>query len=1234
MELIVLVLIVGIIVLWVRTNELAGRIERTERDATVLGDRLAYVATRLEELATGFRVAGAPTPADTRPVLEPPTATLADQPTDQIAEPPAAPMPARPGIEAERRRQLDDEIAAAAAIAAKAAAIPQSQAPAATYWVRPGTATVRRKALAKSESHAPRPIELEPEGPSLVDQVLHKLGLTSPTEGEALSRSSIEAWLEGRMLAVVGGIALLLGAVFFLSLAFSRGWITEPMRVLIGLAAGTGLIVLGELAFTRLRGILGHVLVAVGLAIVALALLAATRLYGLVPVEWGLAGAFVAAVAAAAIAVRHDSQLVAGFGLISVLAAPPVLGASPTLVTLLFVAVTLVGTTGVALFRTWTWLPPLAFVLAAPQLASYVAGDAPIGEALIAVAGFWLVNTVAAGGEETRHATDRLRTTTVTLLLAAAAFTVWAGFTVLSGPDERWRGSFLAALALAHLALGLFFLVRHGDRHPFGLIVFATGVASLTMAVPVQFGGPPVPIAWAAEAVALAWIAVLRRHPYSAGVSLVLAVLALGHLVGIEYPAPDLAAGIARTWPFVGPEGMTYGFMMVALTVAAVVVPIRWVRAGMAVVGGMVTLYVLPFELSGTALVAGWAVLAVIATGFLVRIVAPRLAPRFVEDRTGLLGVPEPLAPGVALAVALLSRGIRPAIAAVAVLASTSAMAHLVTFEYPFAEIVDGAASVPPFIGLPGLAFVTIVAMLAAIGVLVAPRSVRLGLTALGGLVALYVFPFELSGPALAWAWAALAMAALVIQLRIVEPRLDDPRFEAGSVTAEATRIARPAVGVVGGLAFLAVLGHLVTQDFPAWKLGEAILSTFPYAGAEGLSLAAALVALAGMAWLVPVRALRLGAAGIASALLAYSVTFEIDRPHVMVAWAVLVVLSLVMVRRVTRIELLPAGALSRGFAPLAAFGDRVPYAAAAFAAVLLAVQGLWYAGVVPFVGHVLGDLAPADVPFLDVRSYALAILALTAVAAGVTWTGTIARLVGGVAGAIVVAWLLPFELRPGYAVAGWSALALGGAWLIRLVPANRLLVGLPGAALAVFGGVVTLAIVAPPDRLAVDAVTLVPGLPILTDATVALGSIAVALGLAGYLHRADSRVRWAFVAAGVTAVYLLSVGLVDVFQREVGSRSLEALQKEAQVGLSVLWSALGLLGFASGLRLHRPSIRLSGLALLGLATVKVFVVDLASLDVAYRVLSLVALGVLLLVSAFAYSRMQHPHPPASPTAA
>jgi uncharacterized membrane protein len=53
------------------------------------------------------------------------------------------------------------------------------------------------------------------------------------------------------------------------------------------------------------------------------------------------------------------------------------------------------------------------------------------------------------------------------------------------------------------------------------------------------------------------------------------------------------------------------------------------------------------------------------------------------------------------------------------------------------------------------------------------------------------------------------------------------------------------------------------------------------------------------------------------------------------------------------------------------------------------------------------------------------------------------------------------------------------------------------------------------------------------------------------------------------------------------------------------------------------PDARISGLALLTLVTAKVFVIDLAALDVAYRVLSFVALGVLLLGAAYLYRRLE-----------
>ena len=75
--------------------------------------------------------------------------------------------------------------------------------------------------------------------------------------------------------------------------------------------------------------LLGHVLTPVGLAIISISLVGATRLYDLIPVEVGLLVALLSAVAAAVIAVRANSQTVAAFGLVSVLLAPPLMGATP-----------------------------------------------------------------------------------------------------------------------------------------------------------------------------------------------------------------------------------------------------------------------------------------------------------------------------------------------------------------------------------------------------------------------------------------------------------------------------------------------------------------------------------------------------------------------------------------------------------------------------------------------------------------------------------------------------------------------------------------------------------------------------------------------------------------------------------------------------------------------------------------------------------------------------------------
>ncbi|HEX7399608.1 MAG TPA: DUF2339 domain-containing protein, partial [Candidatus Limnocylindrales bacterium] len=279
---IVLAVVFVLVLLWVKTDEVARRQERAEKDAVALEARLEKLQWKVAKLASAPTTTAVQAREAATPVVAP-------------AAPPVMPAAAPPRP----------------AAAASGPAIPLQRSapppPARRGWVA-------REEIPDPAAYGPvTSIEPTPgpRGPGLVERVLRQLDLAPSTPDGGWSRGTLEAWLEGRMLAIVGGIALLLGAIFFLSLAFSRGWITEPLRVLIGLVAGAALLVLGELSFTRLRGALGHVLVAVGLAIISLALLAATRLYHVVPVEWGLLGAFVAAVAAAAIAVRHDSQVVA-----------------------------------------------------------------------------------------------------------------------------------------------------------------------------------------------------------------------------------------------------------------------------------------------------------------------------------------------------------------------------------------------------------------------------------------------------------------------------------------------------------------------------------------------------------------------------------------------------------------------------------------------------------------------------------------------------------------------------------------------------------------------------------------------------------------------------------------------------------------------------------------------------------------------------------------------------------
>jgi hypothetical protein len=235
--------------------------------------------------------------------------------------------------------------------------------------------------------------------------------------------------------------------------------------------------------------------------------------------------------------------------------------------------------------------------------------------------------------------------------------------------------------------------------------------------------------------------------------------------------------------------------------------------------------------------------------------------------------------------------------------------------------------------------------------------------------------------------------------------------------------------------------------------------------------------------------------------------------------------------------------------------------------------------------------------------------------AEAVTWRATAVVLAAG-----TVAFLLPFEVQPAAVVIGWCLLSAAVLGVARVIVPHRAVAraadGLGGLAIALW-----ILTVLPPTALLAGTD---PQTPVLNGGTVA-GVAVIALLLVRRWVEAEPRFRLGLAAgAGIAAVHLVSVAVIDVVEQVAGpSVSAADLSYAGQVALSGCWAVLGVGTLVAGLILRNLPIRVFGLALLGVATIKVFVVDLAAVDIAFRVLSFVGLGVLLIGAGWIYLRLQ-----------
>ena len=437
-------------------------------------------------------------------------------------------------------------------------------------------------------------------------------------------RASFEDVLAGRVFAWVGGLAVVLAAMFFVVTAVRQGWIDEPTRIALAFAGSALLFGVGVLLH-ELKGQTqaARALVASGIASAYLALVAATQVYGLIALVASFAVASVIAAASMLIAVRWRSRLVAGIGICGALLAPILVGSGVGLAAVAFMGIALVAGVGVLVWCAWSWLAVMTFVISAPQLLWWIFGsDVDLAVGLPVLAIFWVLYLVGAVGFELRVRTARLRVSSAILVGLDATLVTAAGWVLLDdrGYTDAATG-WVLAFAAAHMAIGIASQRSARINPSLGATMITLGLVYSAVGLALALDGAVLVFGWSVEAAAVAFVGSRRRAAAVSDLALGFLALAVVHTLLFDARPEDLA---------VQPAAMREGVLaLVVVAAASVALALLrpeddpWLRRGgwsarrfglrteLLVLALAAVLYLLAFALEGVALVAAWSAVAV-----------------------------------------------------------------------------------------------------------------------------------------------------------------------------------------------------------------------------------------------------------------------------------------------------------------------------------------------------------------------------------------------------------------------------------------------------------------------------------------------------------------------------------------------------------------------------------------------------------------------------------------------
>lgn len=357
----------------------------------------------------------------------------------------------------------------------------------------------------------------------------------------------LESVIGGSWFNWIGIIAFTFGVAFFLKYAFENQWIGPAGRVLVGAAAGLGILAAADRLRARGYRQYAYVLSGGGILILYLSIYAAFNFYQLIGQPFAFVLMALVTTAAVLLSVRHDALPIAVLGLIGGFLTPLLLSTGRDNQVGLFTYLALLdaGVLALAYFKRWRSLDVLSFAFTTLMffgwLLVHYRSEEKLWPTIFFLTLFFLMFSALALAHNALPR-RRSRWNDILIVIANATFYFGVTYSLLEGASYgRLLGSF--ALLVSAFFVLLFYVAWTRMRED-RLLVYAymgAAVTFFTMAVAIQADQHWVTIGWAAEGLMLTWVGLRAGESAARHAALFVFAVAVAHWLG--WDASGLAYG-------------------------------------------------------------------------------------------------------------------------------------------------------------------------------------------------------------------------------------------------------------------------------------------------------------------------------------------------------------------------------------------------------------------------------------------------------------------------------------------------------------------------------------------------------------------------------------------------------------------------------------------------------------------------------------------------------------------